>query len=202
MIGSSLIAMLVAGCFTFAPMPQTNVAATHTAGSMLPAPPADAFTSKPGRFSISIPEGFSDPELETNNIPSEIGKIKLYMYTSVNETQGVCLVGYSDIKSITMTDELKEEMLEGAKEGALSNMNATLEGEESIMLDGHPGRSIRFTTDSEDTQMRGRMDYYMVDNRLYQVGFIEIANSALDGADVQEYFNSFKLISAAKKKKK
>lgn len=202
-----LITTLVAGCLTFAPVPH-NVAATHSdapqvTGTFLPPSPSPKpFISKPGRFSISIPDGYSEPELESNDIPSEIGEIKLYMYTSVNMTEGVCLVGYSDIQSITMTDELKIEMLEGAKEGAISNMNATLQSEEEMTIDGHPGRSIRFTTDNEGTTLRGRMDYYMVENRLYQVGFIEIANNSLDGAPVKGYFNSFKLTQADTKAKK
>lgn len=201
MIASTIIATLVAGCVSFAPM-SSPIAATHTAAPENVSSPLmlmDLFTSDDGKFSIQIPDGYSEPELQSSDVDSEIGDIKLHLYMSVN-TEGVCLIGYSDI-NMEITDDLKSDMLEGAKEGAISNMGATLQSEEDISIDGHPGRSIRFTTESEGIPMRGRIDYYMVDNRLYQVGFIETGNNSMDRANVQNYFKSFKLASAKKESK-
>lgn len=202
MFFASLTSMLLAGLVATTP-------ATHTPGAKSPTAftssalfsPHDDFSSKDGRFFISIPDGYTKPKLEKSDIPSELGNIKLYMYTAVNISEGVCLVGYSDINGITITDELKEKMLDGAKEGALKNMNATLEDEQVISLEGNPGRSLRFVTENEGQQMRGRFDYYMVKNRLYQIGYIAIAEDALNSDNVQGYFSSFKLVQAKKKGK-
>lgn len=202
MIASTIIATLVAGCVSFAPM-SSPIAATQNAvpenASSSRLMLMDLFSSDDGNFSIQIPEGYSEPELQSSDVDSEIGDIKLHLYMSVN-TEGVCLIGYSDI-NLEITDELKNDMLEGAKEGAITNMGATLQSEEDISIDGHPGRSIRFTTESEGIPMRGRIDYYMVKNRLYQVGFIETGNGSMDRVTVQNYFKSFKLAPAKKEGK-
>jgi hypothetical protein len=84
-------------------------------------------------------------------------------------------------------------MLEGAKEGAIENMHATLEAEDTISLDGVSGRSIRFTAQNEGQAMHGRFDYFMVGNRLYQVGFIALTSDGLADDSVQDYFKSFKI---------
>lgn len=203
MISLTLLSTALAVSLWFAPVCQIPPAAYHVIGSFLPSPPfQNILVSKPGRFSIALPDGYPKPQLENSNVPSEIGQIKLSMYTSVREDQGVCLVGYSDISSMTITPELKEDMLNGAKEGALAQLNATLEAEEGIMLDGHPGRSIRFTSNNDEITLRGRMDYYMVGKRLYQIGFIEISDGALDSEGINNYFSSFKLTSATQQKKK
>ena len=111
------------------------------------------------------------------------------------------LIGYSDISNVEFTDELREKMLEGAKEGAIENMHATLDNEENITLDGIPGRSIRFTADNEGQAMHGRFDYFMVGNRLYQVGYIALTADGLDTDAVRSYFKSFKIDAKAGKKK-
>lgn len=203
MISLTILSTAIAISLSLAPAFRTPSATQYAIASFLPAPPfQDLLVSKPGRFSIAMPNGFPKPTLENSNIPSEIGRIKLSMYTSVKEDAGVCLVGYSDISSVTITPELKEEMLDGAKQGALAQLDATLEGEEGIMLDGHPGRSIRFTSNSDGITLRGRMDYYMVEKRLYQIGFIEIGDGLLESENIHGFFSSFKLTTSTKRSKK
>jgi hypothetical protein len=204
MFVASLTSMLLAGVLAATPAafaPAALPMSARTSATAPPAPEAD-FSSKDGRFSIVFPEGYSTPKLEKSDIPSELGKIKLYMFTSLNDAEGVCLVGYSDINGVTITNDLKEKMLDGAKEGALKNMNATLENERTVELDGNPGRSLLFVTESGGEQMHGRFDYYMVGNRLYQIGYIAIAEGALDADHVVSYFDSFKLAAAKSKKRR
>lgn len=203
MISLTILSTAIAVSLSLTPVCQVPAAIYHAAESFRPAPPfKNILVSKPGRFSISLPDGYPKPTLESSNVASEVGRIKLSMYTSVKEEDGVCLVGYSDISSVKITPELKEEMLDGAKEGALAQLNATLETEEGVLLDGHPGRSIRFISNNDGITLRGRMDYYMVGKRLYQVGFIEIGDGVLDSESIENYFSSFKLTSTTKQKKK
>lgn len=202
MVTSLLASLLLLGSPTVVPTTQTSSTVAQTVVAQSIYSFASPFSSKDGRFSITLPEGYTKPKLETSDVPSEIGKIKLYMYTSMNIVEGVCLVGYSDITGIEMSADLKEKMLEGAKEGALGQMNATLEGEETISIDGHPGRSLVFTAESEGQTMKGRFDYYMVGSRLYQIGFIALAEDALTSDGIQSYFSSFKLMAAKAKAKK
>lgn len=198
-----MMCAIAAACLPMIPQFHTSPAAAPAHAYIRPLQaPANLFTSNAGRFSVALPDGYPAMSLEVSDVPSELGELKLYMYTSVDSEHGVCLVGYSDVKTITMSDGVKQEMLEGAQEGALSNMNATLVSEEEITLDGNPGRSIRFISETEEMNLRGRMDYYIVGRRMYQVGFIEIADGALESDGVSDYFASFKLIPTAKKSKK
>ncbi len=171
----------------------------HRAGnSPAPAPPdTHSFVSREGRFSIALPDGYSRPKLEVNDVASDMGAIKLYMYMSIRSSEGACLVGYSDIKGVQLTDELRQKMLDGAREGALNNMNATLDSETPTTLEGNPGRIVRFTAEKDGQKIRGRFDYYLVNNRLYQVGFIAIAQDALEQESISAFFGSFKLMKQA-----
>jgi hypothetical protein len=195
---STIISLIAAGVMALGSA-NGNLAATRHASHISVTIPKDTpFSSKPGRFSISLPSGFSKPKLETSDIGDKGDKVKLYMHTSLGGN-GVCLIGYNDLDVKDMNDEMRNTLLDGAKDGALKNMNATVGSEKNISLGGSPGRSMEFTADNEGQTMHGRFDYYLVGNRLYQVGFIGITESALEDTDVLNYFASFKVLPKGKK---
>ncbi|MBS1910425.1 MAG: hypothetical protein JST22_00440 [Bacteroidetes bacterium] len=156
----------------------------------------EQLVSSDGRFSITLPAGYSKPQLQTNSVESDNGTIRVHMYSAINANEGLCLIGYNDFKGATIDSMLELRILDGAREGALENMQATLEGERTLSLEGHPGRSIRFTTRKNDQVMYGRFDYYMVGTRLYQVGFIGGSAASVESQPVASFFASFKLMAA------
>lgn len=195
---SNIISLIAAGVMAFSSATGNLTPTRHASHISVTLPKENSFSSKPGRFSISLPSGFSKPKLETSDIGDKGDKVKLYMHTSLGEN-GVCLIGYNDLDIKDINDELRNTLLDGAKDGALKNMNATVGSEKNISLDGNPGRSMEFTADNEGQAMHGRFDYYLVGNRLYQVGFIGITEGALEDTDVLNYFASFKVTPKGKK---
>ncbi len=194
MVSSIVLSLALSGFLPFSPAaPRHYVATPAIAASPMFASP---FVSKDGRFSINLPDGFGKPTLESQDVPSELGPIKLHMHTALG-SDGVCLVGYSDISNVEFTDELREKMLEGAKEGAIENMNAKLESESTITIDGRKAKSVRFSMDAEGQTMHGQFNYVMDGNRLYQIGYIALTDNVIGNAAVQDYFSSFKITSAA-----
>lgn len=157
------------------------------------------FVSKEGRFSIMLPPEYPRPKLEVTTIKSDDGPIKLRMYSSMNSEQGLCLIGYCDFNGASIDDELRAKILDGAKEGALENMQATLESDSAITVDGRPGRSIRFSAQKNSETMYGRFDYFLVGIRLYQIGFLSLTRDVQFSASIGEFFDSFKVSAAPQK---
>ena len=151
------------------------------------------YTSRDGRFSVLFPPGYPAPKVTINSIASDNGTIKLYMHSSSNVAEGMCLVSYCDFKGAVIDEELKQRILDGAKEGALADMLATLESETPMTLGNYPGRSVRFSAVNNSDTVHGRFDFYLVGIRLYQVGFIGIDSLALGHDSITRYFDSFTL---------
>ncbi|HVZ37991.1 MAG TPA: hypothetical protein VHI13_01845 [Candidatus Kapabacteria bacterium] len=184
-------------------VPQVSQAALHTGarqhsyGSVRADSSAagEQLVSPDGRFSITLPAGYSRPQLQTNSVESDNGTIRVHMYSAISANEGLCLIGYNDFKGATIDSILELRILDGAREGALENMQATLESERTLSLEGHPGRSIRFTARKNEQVMYGRFDYYLVGTRLYQVGFIGSSAASVESQPVASYFGSFKLMT-------
>lgn len=84
-----------------------------------------------------------------------------------------------------------EQRLDGARDGAVSNIKGTLIAETEIMLDNYPGRDIQIA--SMDNQFTIRTRMYMVNNRLYQIAVVTAKDTAFtDG--MTAFLDSFKLL--------
>ena len=119
------------------------------------------FTSEDGRFSILLPD---TPKFETHNLSSAVGPVvsKSYIVDDLDMSYGVTYTDYpSDV--VERTDPQK--MLDGARDGGISNSHGELVTEKNISLNGYPGREM--TISVRDIAVRSRV--YIVKNRLYSV---------------------------------
>ena len=147
---------------------------------------SDKYTSEDGKFKVNFP---GTPTVASDNIPTEVGNIEMKSFTYEKSATEVYMIAYSDYPSELVKQSDPDAILTGAKEGALNNMGATMETEEKISMDGHPGYIFKAVKDS----------YYMVykiflkDNRLYQI--LMMRDGAYPSQEaVDSYIGSFELI--------
>jgi hypothetical protein len=148
--------------------------------------------SDQGEFSVKIPEGFSNPEESTMPLETAAGKLNMKVFTSSKGEGAVFMTAYIDYPDSAFRNG-EETMLDGAREGALKNLNGQVVRQESKTLDGNPGRSVTFTGKSGATDVFGRVDYYLVKPRLYQVLFLSQTKEMVDDPGISASFDSFKL---------
>lgn len=89
---------------------------------------------------------------------------------TLTEKDGAYIIGYSDVPLIgaNETAEQTQTRLDGARDGALGNVNAKLSKEDKIILaKKHPGREI--WADLPDKKGMLKMRMFIVKDRLYQI---------------------------------
>jgi len=124
------------------------------------------FSSEAGGFSISTPAIFEENQ-QSLNTPA--GPIDVYTFT-VEENNADYIVAYSDYPSEMVEATDPEAMLDGNRDGALRNLQGEVLSEETVSIDGNPGRSLTidaFNAEGEPSIIDFRI--FLVDNRLYQI---------------------------------
>ncbi len=149
-------------------------------------PDLKQFNSVEGRFSVMFP---GDPKTTTQTVPTAVGDITLTMYTA-STSDGAYFVGYADYPADAVASSDPQNMLDGARDGALKNVNGTLISEEKITLDGNPGRSLQFKSSDGKNVAYGHI--YLIDNRLYQI-LVVSAPGKLTQDQIDAFLNSFSL---------
>lgn len=147
------------------------------------------FTSKEGGFSVMTPVVMEEASQE---IDTAIGKIKIVMYGG--ELEGAAFqVGYNDYPEGFVTDDNSADLLDGAREGMVSNIGGTLVSEKKLTLKGFPGREIVATVMIEEMEATVKARVFIAGSRLYQI----IVVAPQDGADAQRidaFLQSLKLL--------
>lgn len=148
----------------------------------------DKFSNEAGKFAINFP---GEPDITNEVVPTELGNIDMYMFMYEQSLTKVYMVAYSDYPSALMEAGNVDDMLEGAMNGATTNMEIdNIEMREDVEIDGHKGLYFK---------AKGANGYhvvykiYMVENRMYQIGILRDGAYA-DDIDLQSYINSFELI--------
>jgi hypothetical protein len=145
------------------------------------------YTSEEGKFSIKFPE---EPEFSEENIDTELGAIRMATYVYEANENKAFMVAYSDYPSMLMSLANKEDLLEGAKEGALASLGITnVTTEKIVEKNGNEG--LYFNGDDGDNY-HIEYEMYMVENRLYQIAIIE-SNGKNTAKEDKEFFTSFRL---------
>jgi hypothetical protein len=147
---------------------------------------AEKFTSIDGKFKIAFP---GTPALTSDNVPTAVGNIEMKSFTYEKSATEIYIIAYSDYPSDLVKQSDPETLLNGAKEGALTNQQATLESDEKITLDGNPGY---FFTAVKDTY---HMCYkiFLKENRLYMMLMLRDGASPSKEA-IDAFIGSFELI--------
>jgi hypothetical protein len=136
--------------------------------------------SSEGRFSVDLPPGFPVPEQD--------GK----KYRSLKDDRGGCMVQYMDIPEASTNDS--QRVLSVARDVAMKRQNTTVDKEERIVVQGHPGLSVYASgaRSGSETTLYYRHKYVLAATRLYEVSFIASSPEELDMPDIAAYFDSFR----------
>ena len=151
------------------------------------------FVSEEGEFTIDffgITPTFSSTKVET-----DIGPVVLNMYMYEKGEDQAFMVAYCDYPP-EMIDESQgaEELLIGAKNGALGNLNIEgAETEKEIEINGHMGLSFS----ANNGEFFVTYEIYMVGNRLYQIAILRLGEYA-SKKDKKTFIKSFRLTSEEK----
>ena len=154
-----------------------------------PAPPAPT----PDWKTYSYPaDGFSasfafEPGQQKKNVPTDAGTFELRAYIA-QDGEAAMFVGVCDYGTAASGRD-PAKLLQGAKNGALSNTNAHLLSEKSITLGIYPG--IEFEADSDTMHFSARI--YLVGTTLYQA--LTAAPLGKPYAGVPRFLDSFQLIA-------
>ncbi|MFH2094757.1 MAG: hypothetical protein ABIJ16_03575 [Bacteroidota bacterium] len=145
----------------------------------------EEYTSADGNFSIKFP---GNPTVESQNVPTEVGDIEMVTFMYEKSATEVYMVAYADYPSALIELSNAEDLIQGAKEGAIGEMGLQITDEEKVDINGFPG--ISFYADNGDYYVA--YDIYLVDNRLYQVALMRDGGKPKKDA-VDSFLGTFKL---------
>jgi hypothetical protein len=143
------------------------------------------FAPKGGRFTVQMP---GQPKEQTNKVNTAIGPIDVHLFVSAPDPNTAYIVGYSDYPEEMIKKSDSQKILDGARDGAVKNVNGKLDSEKKITIDGHPGRDFSIATE----HFEGRDRIYLVNNRLYQVMMVG-SRDFVTSKDAEKFLDSFKL---------
>jgi hypothetical protein len=108
-------------------------------------------------------------------------------------SQGACVVGFSDFPDASFEGRTPKKMLEDGRDGALRNINATVETLEDITRQGKTGLDIYGSTAQAGKNIYVRFQFILDKPRAYQIGYLAYNRADLDKPEVQAYFDSFRI---------
>ena len=135
-------------------------------------------------FSISLP---SEPEVSKQNVPTAAGTFELRAYLAT-DGDAALYVGVCDYGSAAAGRD-PNVVLEGAKNGAVENVNAHLLSAEKITLGVYPG--MKFEAENDTMHFSARI--YLVGTTLYQT--LTAAPLSKSYAGTTQFMDSFQLIA-------
>jgi hypothetical protein len=139
-------------------------------------------------FSASFP---SEPDLQKKNVPTDRGNFELRSYIGT-DGEVAMFVGVCDYGS-AISDRTPDQVLQGAKNGALQNSSSHLLSETKTTLGVYPG--LTFESESDQTQ-KERAHFsahiYIVGSTLYQV--LVVTPLGKPYANTARFLDSFQLI--------
>ncbi len=97
----------------------------------------EEFSSSEGAFSILMPGA---PTEHTNTVNTAVGPIDAYFFL-LEQKDIAYMVGYSDYPDTVVQKTNPDAILEGARNGAVANVQGKLLKELIISLNGYPGES-------------------------------------------------------------
>jgi hypothetical protein len=191
-----MLAALLAACGGGA----TEPAAAPAEPTAAPDPLAGwiTFTAPDGSFTVRLP---AEPEAQTETVPTEAGDIEMAMYLTESDDRMVMLShnGFPPMIADVIAagdDATIQSLLDGGRDGAVSNVGGALQDEKQITVAGFPGREFTFTVDSNASPtgeaITGVARVILASDRLYQL--ISLTNAdETNPALVQAFFESFQL---------
>ena len=130
------------------------------------------YTSVEGRFSVEQPRSTEVLELPATAVGSWAGSIDLHSVVFNRKDEAEFGVLYADLGQDTIEQNGPEQVFDQQRDQDVWNSHYTLLTEESISLQGHPGRQLNLNvtgTDAGQGLDLATFRYYLVGQRLYIV---------------------------------
>lgn len=153
------------------------------------------FQPADGRFSIQMPQGFTDPVESDMPIKSAVGELNMKLYTSMLDEHTVLLISYTDYPEPAAKSEPKI-LLHGARDGAMRSLQATILNQKEGAANGTSSLSVLFTGSSSGRKTFGRVDYYYAEPRLYTVLLLTPRRNTISSQPISKSFASFTVTPA------
>jgi hypothetical protein len=144
-----------------------------------------------GHFSVTLPEGFSNPEFSRQFVQTAAGDIPMQLYTSTSKNNEVFLISYNDYPDTIFTAENLSKMLDNVRDGAIEKMKAEMERQMDFTFEGNLARTVNFKLKIDNKESYGRMDFMIVVPRLYQIIYIGTTKKDRDSKAIKDAFRSF-----------
>jgi len=143
------------------------------------------YHSEEGRFSVLFP---GEPESKTEQVETPAGTLEFVMHSAGSKKTGF-VVAYVDYSHEVMKNADAKKMLDGARDGAVRNVNGRLEKEKVLDFHGKPGRELEIIVPKKAI-IKARL--ILIGNRLYQMMAISQSSGILE-EKTPEFFDSFRV---------
>lgn len=143
------------------------------------------YRSNPGGYSVEAPGSVTE---STEKVATAIGSVTFHTAVCEGRTYGYASA-YADFPDWVLQKD-HQDLLGGARDGALHSLGGKLEKQTWLKLEGHQGLEFRFSV--PDKKLKARARIYLVKNRLYQVIAAQSEDS-YDEAAMERYLKSFQL---------
>lgn len=163
---------------------KTDEAATTDTEEVKTEEPSE-FASKDGKFTIKFKVA---PKESQQDVPTEIGDVKMYMFMHEESVTKAYMVAYCDYPSELIKASDAKTLLNGSKEGVVGKFNATIVEEKSSKFQGN--ECMDFT--ASGPQYHTAYKLILAGNRLYQVGILQ-DGSPVTADDIDMFIGSFKI---------
>ena len=138
-------------------------------------------------FTLLMPER---PSKSDDTIPSAAGPLPLRMYTLTKGFEGY-IAGYTEYPDIVFTSTEPEQLLDGAQEGAISNIKGEVTSQRPVTLNGHTGREIIGTSPAQNVGFTARV--FLAKPRMYMLVYTQYDKSKPISADGTRFLESFQI---------
>ncbi|HUQ34509.1 MAG TPA: hypothetical protein VM095_20480 [Pyrinomonadaceae bacterium] len=138
-------------------------------------------------FTLSMP---GTPSKNDSTIPSAAGPLQLRMYTLSKGFEGY-ITGYTEYPDIVFTSSQPEDLLNGAQNGAISNVKGEVTSQRPISVNGNPGREIIGTSPAQNIGFTARV--ILAKPRMYMLVYTQYDKSKPISEDGKKFLDSFQL---------
>ena len=146
----------------------------------------EEYISDEGKYKVDFP---GNPEIKTQKVNTKIGEIQITM--AMLESNNIAyMASFNDYTSEFIKNSNEKDLLDGARDGAVANVQGKLLSELIIELNNIPGREIKIeTADGKNTIIQR---VYLAGSRLYQVSVVTPKTQSFD-KNINKYLDSFKI---------
>ena len=130
------------------------------------------------------------PTTNDSTIPSAAGPLPLRMYTLSKGFEGF-IAGYTEYPDIVFTSTEPEKLLDGAQQGAISNVKGEVTSQRSITQNGNPGREIVGTSPAQNVGFTARV--ILAQPRMYMLVYTQYDKSKPISDDGKRFLDSFQI---------